>query len=34
VNKTRKNIHLELRLENMDGEIKQVSPVDVPKDHA
>jgi cytochrome c oxidase accessory protein FixG len=32
VNKTRKNIHLELRLENMDGEIKQVSPVDVPKE--
>ena len=32
VNKTRKNIHLELKLENIEGEIKQVSPVDVPKE--
>jgi cytochrome c oxidase accessory protein FixG len=32
VNKTRKNIHLELKLENVAGEIKQVTPVDVPKE--
>ncbi|MCX6289119.1 MAG: cytochrome c oxidase accessory protein CcoG [Bacteroidetes bacterium] len=32
VNKTRKNIHLDLKLENMKGEIKQVGVVDVPKE--
>ena len=32
MNKTRKNIHLDLKLENIEGEIKQVSPVDVPKE--
>ena len=32
VNKTRKNIHLELKLENIEGEIKQIGPVDVPKE--
>jgi cytochrome c oxidase accessory protein FixG len=32
VNKTRKNIHLDIKLENIEGEIKQVSPVDVPKE--
>ena len=32
VNKTRKNIHLELRLENMEGEINQVTPLEVPKE--
>ena len=32
VNKTRKNIHLELKLENVEGEIKQVTPLDVPKE--
>ena len=32
VNKTRKNIHLDLKLENMNGEIKQVGVVDVPKE--
>jgi cytochrome c oxidase accessory protein FixG len=32
VNKTRKNIHLDLKLENMKGEIKQIGVVDVPKE--
>ena len=32
VNKTRKNIHLDLKLENIEGEIKQIGPVDVPKE--
>jgi cytochrome c oxidase accessory protein FixG len=32
VNKTRKNIHLDLKLENIKGEIKQVGVVDVPKE--
>ena len=32
VNKTRINIHLDLKLENMKGEIKQVGVVDVPKE--
>jgi len=32
VNKTRKNIHLDLKLENMKGEIKQVGVVDVTKE--
>jgi len=32
VNKTRKNIHLDLKLENMEGEIKQINPVNVPKE--
>ena len=32
LNKTRKNIHLDLKLENMKGEIKQVGVVDVPKE--
>lgn len=32
VNKTRKNIHLDIKLEDIEGEIKQVSPVDVPKE--
>ena len=32
VNKTRKNIYLDLKLENMKGEIKQVGVVDVPKE--
>ena len=32
VNKTRKNIHLDIKLENIEGEIKQVSPVDVAKE--
>jgi cytochrome c oxidase accessory protein FixG len=32
VNKTRKNIHLDLKLENIPGEIKQVGLVDVPKE--
>ena len=32
MNKTRKNIHLDLKLENMKGEIKQVGVVDVPKE--
>ena len=31
-NKTRKIIHLDLKLENIVGEIKLVSPVDVPKE--
>jgi len=32
VNKTRNNIHLDLKLENIKGEIKQISPIDVPKE--
>jgi hypothetical protein len=32
VNKTRKNIHLDLKLENLDGEIKLIGVVDVPKE--
>ena len=32
VNKTRKNIHLDLKLENIKGEINQVGVVDVPKE--
>ena len=32
VNKTRKNIHLDLKLENIEGEINQIGPVDVPKE--
>ena len=32
VNKTRKNIHLDLKLENIKGEINQVGMVDVPKE--
>lgn len=32
VNKTRKNIHLDLKLENIRGEINQVGVVDVPKE--
>ena len=32
VNKTRKNIHLDLKLENIEGEIKQIGPVDVAKE--
>jgi hypothetical protein len=32
VNKTRKNIHLELKLENINGEIKKVTPIDIPKE--
>ena len=32
MNKTRKNIHLDLKLENIEGEIKQVGVVDVPKE--
>ena len=32
VNKTRKNIHLDLKLENLEGEIKQIGVVDVPKE--
>lgn len=32
VNKTRKNIHLELKLENIEGQIKKVSPIDVSKE--
>ena len=32
MNKTRKNIHLDLKLENMEGEIKQINPVNVPKE--
>ncbi len=32
VNKTRKNIHLDLKLENIKGVIKQVGAVDVPKE--
>jgi hypothetical protein len=32
VNKTRKNIHLDLKLENIEGEIKQIGPVDVPRE--
>jgi cytochrome c oxidase accessory protein FixG len=31
-NKTRRKIHLDLKLENIVGEIKLVSPVDVPKE--
>lgn len=31
-NKTRKNIHLELKLENIEGEIKLISEVNVPKE--
>jgi cytochrome c oxidase accessory protein FixG len=31
-NKTRKLIHLDLKLENMEGEIKMISPIDVPKE--
>jgi cytochrome c oxidase accessory protein FixG len=31
-NKTRRPIHLDLKLENIDGEIKLISPVDVPKE--
>jgi polyferredoxin len=32
VNKTRKNIHLDLKLENIEGEIKLIGVVDVPKE--
>ena len=32
VNKTRKNIHLDIKLENIDGEIKLIGPVDVIKE--
>jgi cytochrome c oxidase accessory protein FixG len=32
VNKTRKNIHLDLKLENIEGEIKQIGSVDVAKE--
>lgn len=31
-NKTRRLIHLDLKLENINGEIKLISPVDVPKE--
>jgi cytochrome c oxidase accessory protein FixG len=31
-NKTRKNIHLDLKLENIEGEIKQIGSVDVAKE--
>jgi hypothetical protein len=30
VNKTRRNIHLDLKLEHINGEIKQVGMIDVP----
>jgi len=32
VNKTRHNIHLNIKLENIEGEIKLVSPIEVPKE--
>lgn len=31
-NKTRKQIHLDLKLENVSGEIRLINPVDVPKE--
>ena len=31
-NKTRKLVHLDLKLENIEGEIKLINPVDVPKE--
>ncbi len=31
-NKTRKVIHLDLKLENIEGEIKMINPIDVPKE--
>jgi polyferredoxin len=31
-NKTRRLIHLDLKLENIEGEIKLINPVDVPKE--
>ena len=31
-NKTRKQVHLDLKLENVAGEIKLINPVDVPKE--
>jgi len=31
-NKTRKLIHLEVKLENVEGEIKMINPIDVPKE--
>ncbi len=32
VNKTRHNIHLNIKLENIEGEIKLVNPIEVPKE--
>lgn len=31
-NKTRKQIHLDLKIENIDAEIKLINPIDVPKE--
>ena len=31
-NKTRKIIHIDLKLENIEGEIKLINPIDVPKE--
>ncbi len=31
-NKTRKIIHVDLKLENIEGEIKMINPIDVPKE--